>query len=278
MDEFARYRSEEGMKLVKVAGVWWAEVRPCFFRPLFPFREIKPWSRMYPLKSVFGGFLHAVPPSVKTSTFLNFHVYDNLPGYSLDLLSSNRRRLTRRAMERFQARPITDFEDFVESGYEIYKIFYCRTNYWYKKERNCKEEFRAWALNLFAFPKINKTGFYMDDKLVAIETSFRVEDIIFADNLFSDDIGLKSNVVDFVQHKLREAAAGTDAKYLFLGLPTGKKSLDSSKLEKGCKIIRMPAYCKINPFALCAAKFIMTDSYNKFFTVLDKNPPDQQLQ
>ena len=38
VDEFAEYRREEGMKLVKLDGIWWAEVRPFFFRPLFPFR------------------------------------------------------------------------------------------------------------------------------------------------------------------------------------------------------------------------------------------------
>jgi hypothetical protein len=271
MDEFAQYRSEEGMKLVQIDGIWWAEVRPCFYRPLFPFCEIKPWSRSYPRKSVFGGFMHAVPPSTKTSTCLNCHVYDDLPDYSLDLLSSNRRRLTRRSIERFNHKQITDIEEFVDEGHEIYCDFYSRTNYWYMKGRSLKDNFRAWAANLFAFPQIHKTGFYLDGKLVAIETSFRIDDIIFADNLFSNDVGLKANVVDYVQHTLRELAAQTDAKYLFLGFPTGKKSLDSSKLEKGCKVLKVPAYCKFNPIALYAAKFIMTDSYNKLLTVIEGN-------
>jgi hypothetical protein len=275
MDEFARYRRAEGMKLLKIDGIWWAEVRPCFFRPLHPFREIYPWSKRYPLKAVLGGFLHAVPPAVKTTTCINFHVYDELTSYSLDLLTSNKRRLTRRAIERFRAHPILDQDEFVENGYEIYKIFFSRTNYWYKSDRILKDNFRAWVENLFAFPKINKNGFYLDDKLVAIETSFRVENVIYADNLFSDCVSLKANVVDFVQHSLRESASKTDAQYLFIGFPTGKQSLDSSKLEKGCKVLRIPSYCKINPFALCAAKYAMKDSYKKLLKVIGSESPGE---
>ena len=98
IEQFAKYRREEGMELVKIDGIWWAEVRPCFFRPLFPFCEIKPWSKRYPTKSVLGGFLHLVPPSVKAESCSNFHVYDHLKDYSLETLSGKRRKTTREAM------------------------------------------------------------------------------------------------------------------------------------------------------------------------------------
>lgn len=270
MDKFACYRSQEGMKLTKVDGIWWAEVRPFFYRPLFPFCQIKPWSTRYPIRCALGGLLHAVPDSVHTTTCMKFHVYDELPDYSLEMLTSNKRRLTRRGIERFRARALASAEELVAEGYEVYREFNARTNYYYQKERIFKDRFKAWAENLFAFPEINKTGFFLDGKLVAMETSFRIDDIIFADNLFSNDLGLKLNVVDFVQHTLREGASHTDAKYLFLGLPTGKSSLDSSKVEKGCKVLKMPAYYKVNPFAVCAAKYLMKQSYQKLLTIVDR--------
>jgi hypothetical protein len=62
--------------------------------------------------------------------------------------------------------------------------------------------------------------------------------------------------------------ASTDARYLFSGLPTGKETLDSSKMMRGCKLLRLPAYCKINPFALSLAKLVMKDSYHKLLTVM----------
>ena len=268
MDEFASYKREDGMKLVKVDGIWWAEVRPFFFRPLCPFHEIAPWSKGYPAKAVLGGVLHVVPSHVPAKSCINFHVYDDLKNYSLGKLSSNRRRQIKRGLRNFTDRPITELDEFVGSAYEIYKIFYKRTNYWYKNNRTRKEEFYAWAEKLFDYPKIDKTGFYLDNKLCAIVTSFQVDDIIFGDNLFSDDHSLGMNIIDYVMHRFRESSAETDARYFFSGLPTGKASLDSSKMMRGCKLLSLPAYCKINPLALTIAKIVMKDSYHKLLTVM----------
>jgi hypothetical protein len=282
IDEFASYKQDDGMKLVKIDGVWWAEVRPFFFRPLCPFHEIAPWSKMYPPTSLLGGVLHLVPPHVETKSCINFHVYDDLKNYSLDIVSANRRKQIRRGIKNFTDRPITDLEEFVATAYDIYKIFYQRTNYWYKNNRTRREEFYAWAEKLYDYPKIEKTGIYLDNKLSAIVTSFQVEDIIFGDNLFSDNASLGLSVIDYIMHRFRESSASTDARYFFSGLPTGKETLDSSKLMRGCKLLRLPAYCKINPLALSLAKLIMKDSYHKLLTVLAQESEDtsdlQQFQ
>jgi hypothetical protein len=276
VDEFARYKREEGMKLVKIDGIWWAEVRPCFFRPLVPFREIEPWSKLYPPKCILGGFLHVVPPHVPAKSCINFHVYDDLKSYSLDALNRNRRKQTRRGLKNFTDRPIVDLEEFAASAYDIYKIFYKRTNYWYKSNRTRREEFYAWAEKLYDYPKIDKTGVFRNGKLSAIVTSFQVEDIIFGDNLFSDNESLSLNVIDYIMHRFRETAASTDAKYFFSGLPTGKATLDASKLMRGCKLLSLPAYCKINPISLSLAKFLMKDSYHKLKTVMAPGSSESQ--
>jgi hypothetical protein len=268
IEEFAGYRRAEGMKLVKVDDIWWAEVRPFFYRPLFPFCEIPPRAKRYPWKSLLGGYLHLVPAAVQAKSCICFHVYDEVQNYSLDVLSSKRRKRVRDSLSKFVARPLEDPDEFVENGYEVYKIFYQRTGYWYKSDRIKKGNFRAWAHNLYDYPKINKTGIYLNDTLCGVETSYRLEDIIFGDNLFTDDVSLQSNVVDFLIHRLREAASCTDAKYFFSGLPTGVTTLDNSNSKKGCKLLRLPAYCKINPLALTFARLFMKDSYRKLLTVL----------
>ena len=273
VDEFAKYKREEGMKVVKVDGIWWAEVRPFFFRPLVPFCAIEPWSKRYPLKAFLGGFLHVVPSHVPSTSCLNFHVYDDLQKYSLATLSYSRRKKIKDGMKIFADRPITDLDEFISTGFEIYKVFYERTRYWYKNDRTKKEEFEVWAKKLYDYPKIDKTGVYLNEKLSTIITSIQVEDIIFGDYLFSDNDSLKLNVVDYVMHRIRETSAVTDAKYFFSGLPTGKASLDDSKLKRGCKILCLPAYCKINPAALFLAKFAMKDSYHKLLTVMAQDGP-----
>ena len=177
-------------------------------------------------------------------------------------------------MAKFCIRPITDPDEFSATAYDVYKVFYERTNYWYKNDRIIKDNFVTWAKILYLYPKINKTGIYIGNKLSAVETSFRIEDIIIGDYLFSDDASLSLNVIDFIMHKLREAAACTDAKFFCSGLPTGVSSLDDSKLMRGCKLLSLPAYCKINPFALALAKFIMKDSYRKLQTVVTRDNSD----
>jgi len=274
VDEFAEYRRGEGMKLEKIDGIWWAEVRPFFFRPLFPFRKIKPWSKRYPPKAFLGGFMHVAPPSDETRSCLNFHVYDNLQNYSTDMLSSKRRKVLRHCNKIFSVKTIPDPEEFVSTAYPVYKIFYERTNYWYQNERILKENFTTWANNLYSYPKISKNGIYLGNKLSAVETSFRIEDVIFGDNLFADDASLNLDVIDFIVHTVRESAADTDAGYFFSSLPTGVTTLDSSKRKRGCKLLSLPAYCKINPVALYFAKLFMKDSYHKLMTVTAQEVPE----
>jgi hypothetical protein len=268
LDEFAKYRSEEGMKLVKVDDIWWAEVRPFFFRPLFPFCEIEPGSRRYPASSRLGGLVHLVPAADSSASHLNFHVYDDLKNYSPELLSGKRRKNVLATLNRFEVRSIPSPEEFVNSGYPVYQVFFRRTNYWYLKNRVFKENFRSWAETLYRYPKISKAGIYQAGRLCAVETSFRVGDVIFGDHLFSDNDSLRSHVMDFLMHRLREAAARSDARYFFSGLPTGVATLDNSNTKKGCKLLQLPAYCRINPVALGVAKLFMPDSYRKLVTVL----------
>lgn len=270
VDEYAGYRLREGLKLVKVDGIWWMEPRPCFFLPLFLFHEIRPWSRRYPAKALLGGVMHLVPRETPSPSTMNFHVHDDLKNYSLDTLSSRRRKITRDSLSCFTARSIVDPEEFVEAGYQVYQVFYRRTGYWYKKERIVKDNFRAWAENLYRFPKICKLGIYLEGRLCAVETSYQVEDVIFGDNLFSDDVSLKLNVVDFITHELRQGAAQTEARYFFAGLPSGVPTLDNSKSKKGCKLLTLPAYCKINPLALALARVVMKDGYRKLVSVLSR--------
>jgi hypothetical protein len=263
-DEFATSQQEEGLNAVKKDGIWWLETRPFFFRPLFPFEQITPWSKRYPLKSLAGGFLHLVPPGKSGNSNLNLFVYEDLKNYSLDILSSKRKGITKQGMRNFTARAIPDAKEFIATAYDVYISFHNRTGYSYKEDRVKREAFASWARNLYKNPKSLKLGAYDHGKLSAVEISYFVEDVIIGETFFSDDASLNLKVTDFVVHTLRKAATETDAKYLFLGFPSGVDSLDESKLIRGCRLLRMPAYCKINPLALAAARLVFKESYRKF--------------
>lgn len=269
IEELAMYYEANGIKVENLDGTWWVEVRPCFFRPLFPFEEVRPGARRYPLKSLVGGLIHLVPSGIAANCTMNFLVYDDLQDYSLDGLSKKRRLITKQGLKNFCVRQITDINDFIDDAYDIYVSFYKRTKYDYMKSRLEKTCFREWARTLFDNPKIVKLGAYRNDTLSAIEISYYVRDVIVGDTLFSDQQSLNLKATDCILHTMREAAVSSGAKYLFMGFPTGRDHLDGSKIIRGCKLIQLPAYCEMNPVALFAARFVMRESYRKLTGIVN---------
>jgi hypothetical protein len=263
IDELARYQQASGAHVVKINHTWWTEARPFFFRPLFPFAEVYPKFKEYPLQSLVGGVLHPVPADVAGNTRMKLFVYDELKEYSADKLAAKQRWIIKKGQENFSAKRITDLNEFIDSAFPIYESFFARTGYFYKKERLKKSVFATWSETLFEYPKIVINGAFHQDKLSAIDISYRVEDVIIDDVFFSDSESQGMRVTDFLLHELRESAASSDARYLFRGFPTGKETLDGSKLKRGCKVFLMPAYCKINPLALYVGKLFMNESYKK---------------
>jgi hypothetical protein len=267
IDEYALFQRANGMKVVKINDVWWAEVRPFFFRPLLPFTAIYPKPKQYPLKSLIGGYQHVIPSGVAANSHINFFFFDELQDYSLNKLSDKRRNEIRKGLNNFSVKKIDKVTEFINDAYDIYVSFYYRTKYSYQKKRLNRIFFSSWAATLFEHPKILIIGAYHDNKLSAVNISYLVEEVIFYATFFSSTQSLKLQVTDFIIHIIREAAASSKAKYIFMGMPSGKRSLDKSKTMRGCKLFKMPAYYKINPIALFVARVFMKNSYNKLIGI-----------
>ena len=267
VDELAAYQKACGVKVIKIKDTWWIEPRPFFFRTLFPMAEINPEFNKYPLQHVVGGVLHLVPAGVASNTNMKLFLYDQLRDYSLENMAAKQKWVVKKSMENFQAKRITDLNEFIATAFPIYESFYDRTKYSYKKERSQAEIFAVWAKTLFDFPKIMITGAYHQDKLSAVDISYQIQDLIIDDVFFSDTQSQGLRVTDFMVHTLRDAAAATEARYLFRGFPCGKQTLDESKIRRGCKIFKIPAHCKVNPVALYVGKLFMNESYRKLMTI-----------
>ena len=267
VDELAAYQRACGVYVVKVEGTWWIQPRPFFFRTLFPLAELDPQLRKYPLKHLIGGVLHLVPAGTASNTSMKLFLYDQLQSYSLDKMPTKQRWVVKKSTEHFCAKRLIDLDEFIDTAFPIYETFYDRTKYTYKKERAQRAIFGDWAKALFDYPKIMIIGAYHQDKLSAVDISYRVENLIIDDVFFSDTQSQGLRVTDFMVHTLRGAAASSDAKYLFRGFPCGKQTLDESKLRRGCKIFKIPAYCKVNPVALYVGKLFMNESYRKLITI-----------
>ncbi|MBJ6802392.1 hypothetical protein [Geomonas propionica] len=267
LDEFAKFQKASGVKVIKVGDVWWRQVHPFFFRPLFPFAEVAPGRSRYPLPSRIGGVIHMVPAGAPSNSFMNMFVYDQLKDYSLDGVGAKQRNIIKKALSNFTAKRITDLAEFVDSASPLYISFYSRTKYSYHKERLQREKFRAWAKPIFEYDKVVVTGAYRQEKLCAIDISYQVENVIIDDVFFSDTESQALKVTDFIVHTLRDYARTSDAGLMFRGFPTGKQSLDNSKITRGCSIHNMAAFTKINPVALHLAKALLPEGYQKLLAV-----------
>jgi len=272
IQEYALYQRSLGLKVEKQNDLWWAEVRPFFFRPLIVLAEVDPEATRYPSKSRIGGFLHAVPPAATTNTEMNFFIYDDIQRYSLGQLKEKHRHITGKGIRNFEARQLTDVGTFIDGAYEVYRSFYARTQYQYKKERLDRAYFIDWSEKLFGDDRVLVVGAYRMGKLAAIDVSCQVEGLIIDEIFFSDKESLDLKVTDFLLYTIRETAASSDAAYIFRGLPSGHRTLDESKLTRGCKVVRKPAMLWINPLALYTAKLFMKKWYNKLLGITSFPP------
>ena len=267
IDELAAYQRACGVHVVKIKDTWWIEPRPFFFRTLFPLAEISPEFKRYPVPHLIGGVLHLVPAGTAGNANMKLFLYDQLKDYSLSKLTTKQKWVIKKSTENFYAKRITDLKDFIETAFPIYELFFNRTRYSYKKERSQKAIFAAWAKTLFHFPKIMIIGAYNQDRLSAVDISYQVDGLIIDDVFFSDTPSQGLRVTDFMVHTLRERAASSEARFLFRGFPCGKQSLDESKINRGCKIYKIPAHCRVNPVSLYLGKLFMNESYKKLMTI-----------
>ncbi|NQT26407.1 hypothetical protein HQ585_13725 [candidate division KSB1 bacterium] len=263
VDEFAMLERANGTNVIKIDDIWWTEVKPFFFRPLLPFREINPIFNKIPLKFLIGGYQHVVDSRIHSNSTMSFFAFDDIQNYSFDNLSSSRRNVIRRSLKNFSAKQMKDEKEFVNDAFKVYVSFYERTKYYYNKKRINKSYFSAWAEILFKFPKLMIIGTYHQDKLSAVSISFLIDENIIDATFFSDTQSQKMQVTDFILHTIRETASHSDAKYILRGMPSGKEGLDNAKLTRGCRLIKKPAYYKINPITSLGLKLFMKNSFTK---------------
>lgn len=263
IDEYAALESASGEAVTKVDGVWWKRVRPFFYRPLFPFQEIIPGSKKPPSAALFGGYQHLVPSADLANSHRDLFVWDR-HGYSLETVSGQRRNAIKRGMKFFSMKEVTNSEELSSSGYPVYRSFYERTKYSYKKERIHRDRFAEWARTLFRFPKVKILGAYHDGELCGVDISFLVEEVLIRATVFSKTEYLKKQLSDFMAHAVKEKAAACDRiAFVFEGGVSGERGLDKSKLDRGCKIVSKHAFYRLNPLADVIIRSCMKKNYHK---------------
>jgi hypothetical protein len=263
IDELAAFEKAVGSKVVKVNGVWWRETKPFFFRPLNIMEEVQP-NGQYPKKSLLGGVQHRVEVGEISNSVLNYFIFDDLNSYSMENFNTKKRWEIRKGINNFLIKPVTDFEEFLNAGHDVYSSFYQRTKYKYRKDRIRKNRFGEWAKDLFNFPKILLLGAYQKEKLAAISISCFINDSIYYTTFFSKTEALALNVSDAMLHYIRgEAKDCENAKYIIWGMATGKENIDRHKLYRGCELVPFPAYFRLNPLIFHCIRLFWKNHYQR---------------
>ena len=264
IDEYAELASKMGARLHKIDDVWWKEVRPFFFRPLFPFASFIPHSQKAPLSSFLVGFQHLVPTKEYANSNMHFLIFDDLRNYSIESLTHDYRKNIKKGLKNFQVKTISGPGELIDDGFAVYQSFYMRTHYYWKTERTNKKEFVKWVETLFSFPKLLLLGVYSQEHLQAVSVSYFVMNIIIYATYFSKTEALQGRSSELMLHAIRERAASCDGvNWIYMGSPGTKESLDYFKTSRGCKVISKPAYYRLNFVTHFLLKQFRKEDYKK---------------
>ncbi|MFB3924911.1 MAG: hypothetical protein ACE14T_02565 [Syntrophales bacterium] len=264
IDEYADLERKNGSRILQSGGIFWQEVRPFFFRPLYPLSAIPRGSAKPPWSSGLIGFQHMIPDPSAANSRMNFFVLDNLRGYSIRTLRHKYRASLKKAHRHLVVKLIDDHEELISAGHRIYTAFFKRTHYGWKGDRIDRASFEKWADIFYYHPKVLLFGTYHEKGLCSINIAYQVEDIVFFATSFGDPEALRAKGPELALHWVREAARGCDsAKYIFMGSPSIRQGLDDFKIRRGCTLLSVPAYYRINPVALFLVKMLSPSNYRK---------------
>lgn len=267
VEEYSAFERAQGRIVELSSGVFWARVRPCFYRPLLPFREYGADACRPPLLArLLGGCQYSVLEVAEANSFINLLLFQEVQTYALESLERHKRKQVKSAAKVFEVKAMTDLEEFQKRAYPVYLSFYARTGYQYKSERRDEPAFRVWAESIYRFPKVLVLGAYKEGELEAVSISKVVEDTLVYSMVFCTDASLRLNVTSLLLHTLRESAAASGAvKQIFVGMYKykGWTGIDEFYLTRGCGLVRKPAMLRINPVVEMALRRYGADQYRK---------------
>ena len=271
IDQYAELQRATGANVVRLDGTWWVQVRRFFYRPLLPF-EIHDTQQMKLSFGSFSAFQHAVKNEHPHNSFLNLVIFDQLQSYNLMNLPKDKRKTVRRALKQnLTVSRVTDPEEFIEKAFPVYKSFYNRTKYAYKKDRIKRENFAQWGRLLYRSPGVVVLGAFSEEKMISVDISCLVEDTLILKSSINSDMALKLRAPELLLHFCREnAAKRPDIRTIYAGIYFQKEGINKFKIERGAQVVALPAYLHINPVLLWLFKIMRKNVYERLIGINKK--------
>ncbi|HVM59662.1 MAG TPA: hypothetical protein VMV72_02255 [Verrucomicrobiae bacterium] len=273
LEEYASLQEASGETLVCVEGHWWRQVRPCFFRPLLPFRELRVNWRELPPSAWLGGAQHVVPCGQEANSTMSFLMFRDGADYSIDSLRSKARRQVRSAAEQFAIRPMAECAAFKEQAFPVYQEFRERTQYHYLAERSNRPCFDDWADAIFEHESSLVLGAYRDAQLCAVSIAHLIEDTLIYSTVFATSEALRDHVSSLLLHTLRlKASEDGGIAQVYAGIPKTSEAqgIDDFLMRRGCQLVTRPAYTWLNP----ASKLLLRHLFPAHYSRIHGEPAD----
>jgi hypothetical protein len=264
IDRFATFHAELGIKVCREGGIWWRQVRPFFYRPLLPLNKYTFHARRQGLAR-FAVFQHAVEKGCPHNSFLNPIVFDRLPEYEMKELAENARRNLKKAFTSgVTVARIFDKNYFAEHAYAVYLSFYERTKYSFDTSRRTRDGFARWTEKLFAFPENTVLGAFLSGKLIGLEITCLVDNILVIETVMHSNESLRLGAPDLMLHHWRTSARNQPEIHMILdSMLTEKEGVNEFKLRRGAIVLALPACLHLAPAALHLLKVCNKRIYQK---------------
>lgn len=256
-EEYAKIFRGKHERIINHNGIIWTEVRPFFWRPLFPFFKFDVGKINVPLYFYIGGFQYSLLDDKKSNSTINYYIFDNIKEYGLENLKRKQRQDIVRSIRNLHVDVIEDPDNFIKISYPTYVSFLKRTQYGYRKDRLREEIYKNWWKNIFSSGKLLVFGTYYKDILAGVMVLAFIDDIIVLVTTFTHTDYLDLGSSELLFHEARLLASKTEnARFIFAGNKTDNPGINNFKENRGAVLVKSPSYYYINPIPYVILKII----------------------
>jgi Acetyltransferase (GNAT) domain len=233
-----------GMKFHFADGIWWREVKPFFYHPAIATARIVPGVASPSPWLALGGYYHMVPEGAESNGAITANEISDPAGYDLKSLKRKRGQI-QRALAAFRIQPVTNLQDLLTHGYDVYLDWERRIGDVHTKRSN-PDAYRRWITSVLAHPYGLILGAYAGDRLVAYMTIYASDGVancskIFSHSEFSQQTPSSALLYSFV----KIAANNPEIRRVWHGLRHTNPSLQRYKAVMGFDLVSYPAYIRL---------------------------------
>lgn len=243
-EELARQQASVEDRVHQSRGVWWRQARPFFWQPCFnyqPLDRIDAWpSRLRAL----GGFTHISKEGSDSNGVFRAIVHDNIPQYSLRVVSAERRNKIRNGLALLTVREVRP-EELLDQGYEVYLDWRSRVKW--GRDKSTRDKYARWIGKVVQQPRRLRLGAFDENRLVAFMLPYACDGSLVLSYIASHSESLHQHPNDVLYHAMLTIGRQTPGIRLAeFGSVSSKSSLDKFKLGYGV-VKEFPSYTWINP-------------------------------